>query len=202
MIHQLHGVLLEKSPRSCLVDVGGVGYGVSIPVSTFENLPETGEDVRLWTYLYLREDQLSLFGFATPRERQAFETLIGVSGVGPKLALSVISALPVSELVRSVMAGDVATLTRVPGVGRKTAERLALELRSKVAGLAESGMEGATSGAPFASKSGPQEEAIQALMALGASRVEAQRRVAEAVRQSGEMASVETLVSAAMRAGR
>ena len=133
MIGRISGTLVEKNPPQILVDVQGVGYEVDVPMSTFYNLPRTGESVELLTHLVVREDAHLLFGFLTAGERMAFRLLLRISGVGPKVALSVLSGLSVDELATVVATEDAARLTRVPGIGKKTAERLVLELRDKLA---------------------------------------------------------------------
>jgi Holliday junction DNA helicase RuvA len=132
VIAQLKGLLEEKGLDAVVVDVGGVGYAVSISLNTLAVLPQVGQPVRLYTYLQVREDALQLFGFATPEERRAFELCIAVSGIGPKIALSVLSGLDARGLAKVITDGDVHRLKRVPGIGPKTAERLVLELRDKV----------------------------------------------------------------------
>jgi holliday junction DNA helicase RuvA len=132
MIALLRGRLLEKHPNRLIVDVQGVGYDVQVPVSTFYEAGEAGRDVTLRIHTHVREDQIALFGFATPLEHQIFERLIGVNGVGPKLALAVLSGIEPADFVRAVQGGDVVRLTRIPGVGKKTAERLTLELRDRL----------------------------------------------------------------------
>src|SRR5512135_186746 len=132
MIGRIGGTLLEKHPPQVLVDVGGVGYEIDVPMSTFYGLPALGEKVVLHTHLAIREDAHQLFGFATQEERASFRQLLKISGVGPKLALSILSGLSVSELAHAVAGQDVGRLTKIPGVGKKTAERLLLELRDKL----------------------------------------------------------------------
>ena len=132
MIAFLRGRLGEKQPNRIIVDVGGVGYDVAVPLSTFYTLGEPGTDVALRVHTHVREDSLALYGFATVLELQIFERLIGISGIGPKLALAVLSGIDVADLVRAVQVGDVARLTAIPGVGKKTAERIGLELKDKL----------------------------------------------------------------------
>jgi holliday junction DNA helicase RuvA len=132
MIAFLRGRLGEKQPNRIIVDVGGVGYDVAVPLSTFYTLGEPGADVSLRVHTHVREDLLALYGFATAIELQIFERLIGISGIGPKLALAVLSGIEVADLVRAVQYGDVARLTAIPGVGKKTAERIGLELKDKL----------------------------------------------------------------------
>ena len=132
MIAHLCGRLLEKHPNRVIVDVQGVGYEVQVPLSTFYPMPEAGAEVSLRIHTHVREDALALFGFATELELQIFERLIAVSGIGPKLALAVLSGIEVAELLRAVQAGDVARLTAIPGIGKKTAERISLELKDRL----------------------------------------------------------------------
>ncbi|MEY4083531.1 MAG: Holliday junction branch migration protein RuvA [Pseudomonadota bacterium] len=167
MISRLAGQLLAKTPPSLLVDVQGLGYEVEVPMSTFYSLPEVGQPVVLLTHLVVREDAHLLYGFATPAERQAFRELIRISGVGPRIGLAVLSGLSVDQLVQAVTLQEVALLTRVPGIGKKTAERLVLELKGRL-GQALPGV-GQTSGP----QSDQQTEVLQALLALGYSEKEA-----------------------------
>jgi Holliday junction DNA helicase RuvA len=132
MIAQLRGVLLEKHPNQVIVEAGGVGYDVTIPISTFAALPEAGREVRLRIHTHVREDVLALFGFLTQDEKFLFERLISISGIGPKLAITVLSGLAVADLIAAIRAGAVDRLVRIPGVGKKTAERIILELREKL----------------------------------------------------------------------
>jgi len=161
------------------VDVGGVGYRVTIPLSTFYRIGEAGDEVTLLTYTHVREDTLALFGFLTSGEQALFERLIAVSGVGPKLALSILSGIEAPDLVAALRSSDVARLTRIPGVGKKTAERLVLELKDKVQGLAAT-EEAAPAGPPSAAK----EDLVSALVHLGYSRPEAERGVDRALEQN------------------
>ena len=132
MIGSLHGQLAEKQPSRLVVDVQGVGYELQVPLSTFYGLGEVGSDVSLRVHTHVREDALALFGFATRLELDVFERLITISGVGPRLALAVLSGIEPPELVRAVRAGDVVRLTKIPGVGKKTAERIGLELKDRL----------------------------------------------------------------------
>jgi len=166
MIGRLTGQLVAKQPPQITVDVNGVGYEVDVPMSTFYALPATGERVQLVTHYVVREDAHLLFGFATQDERAAFRQLIKVTGIGPKVALAVLSGLSVSELNQAIALQDVKRLTRVPGIGNKTAERLLLELRGKVVAGA------AASGATPAPAS-PADDVVNALLALGYSDKEA-----------------------------
>jgi Holliday junction DNA helicase RuvA len=165
VIGRLSGRLAAKNPPQVLLDVGGVGYELDVPMSTFYGLPATGEPVTLYTHLVVREDAHTLYGFATLEERSAFRQLIRISGVGARTALAVLSGLSVSDLAHSVAMQDAGRLTRIPGIGKKTAERLLLELRNKLA-------EASVSPAPE-----PASDVLHALMALGYSEKEAQAAV-------------------------
>ena len=170
MIGRLQGKLVEKAPPQILIDVNGVGYEVDMPMSTFCNLPVEGQPVTLLTHMVVREDAQLLYGFATASERQAFRALIRISGIGPRIALAVLSGMSPNDLADAVEQGNTGLLTRVPGIGKKTAERLVLELKGKLNGSA------------FASTTGPTTSAIQndivsALIALGYSEREAQSAV-------------------------
>lgn len=135
MIGLLRGKLLDKRPNQLLIDVGGVGYQVQIPLSTFAELGALHQETTLLIYTHVREDQLSLYGFLTAREKQCFELLISASGVGPSLALKILSGMGVEELVPAIRKGDIAQLVRIPGVGKKTAERIVVELRDRLAAV-------------------------------------------------------------------
>ena len=167
MIGKLTGNLIEKNPPEVLLDVHGVGYEVQVPMSTFYNLPGLGEKVSLLTHFIVREDAQLLYGFATPQERQTFRELIKVSGVGPRTALSVLSGMGVDDLAQAVTLQEAGRLVKVPGIGKKTAERLLLELKGKL-GDAIGG-----SGTAAQVKSDAQGDILQALVALGYSDKEA-----------------------------
>lgn len=164
MIGRLNGVLLEKTPPLVLLDVNGVGYECEVPMSTFYNLPATGERAVLLTHFVVREDAQLLYGFGSERERSAFRRLLKVNGVGAKSALAILSGLSVDDLAQAVALQETALLTRVPGVGKKTAERLLLELKGKI---------GADIGAPVHAATDSQADILQALVALGYSDREA-----------------------------
>jgi Holliday junction DNA helicase RuvA len=175
VIGRLHGVLLRKEPPALLVDVGGVGYELEAPMTTFYELPAVGEKVTLYTHLVVREDAHLLYGFAREGQRRLFRELLKVNGVGPRVALAVLSGLSDDEFSRCVAGEDIARLTRVPGVGRKTAERLVIEMRDKlstdIAGPATASVAGT---APPAD---PVSEAVSALVSLGYKPNEASRAV-------------------------
>jgi Holliday junction DNA helicase RuvA len=165
MIGFLKGKLAAKLPPMLLVDVNGVGYELEAPMSTFYGLPATGEAVALFTHLVIREDAHILFGFGTDGERRLFRSLLKVSGVGPKIALGILSGASVEEFLRTIEAEDVAMLTRIPGIGRKTAERVIIEMRDSVQKLSLPTAAGTSLAAPAVQS--PQSEAYGALIALG-----------------------------------
>ena len=164
MIGKLTGILSEKNPPQIVVDCQGVGYEVDVPMSTFYNLPAAGEKVSLLTHFVVREDAQILYGFGTAPERATFRQLIKISGVGPRTALSILSGMGVDELAQAVSHQEAGRLTKVPGIGKKTAERLLLELKGKL---------GADMGAPVAPTHDNQSDILQALVALGYSDKEA-----------------------------
>ena len=205
MIVRLSGVLLECAENFCVIDVAGVGYGVSVPASTARQLPAPGEPVALWTYQYVREDTLALYGFWTRDERKAFETMLSASGIGPRVALAMLSTYSLAALAAAIIQGDGATLARIPGIGKRTAEKIILELKPKMKAFAGAGHVPGPGGAaaPVGGGGGPvEDQAIQALMALGASLSEAQARVQDAVSRLGQIDSLEQLLTAAMRSAR
>ncbi len=161
MIGFLRGLILRKQPPHLLIDVQGVGYEVEAPMSTFYNLPEAGAEVMLYTHLVVREDAHNLFGFGTETERHLFRALIRVNGVGPRLALTILSGISVANFVRCVRDNDTAALTRLPGIGKKTAERLVVEMRDRLEDAATGSSAVTTGGMP------PREEALSALVSLG-----------------------------------
>jgi holliday junction DNA helicase RuvA len=174
MIAHLRGKLLAKHPNQVIVETSGVGYDVTITVPTFSDLPETGTEVALHIHTHVREDALALYGFLRSSEKVLFERLITVSGIGPKLAITILSGMPVDEMVRSIRGNDVARLTRIPGIGKKTAERMVLELRDK---LPEAG----PAVAPTTSAITPiEEDVLSALLNLGYQRAAAERALGAA----------------------
>jgi Holliday junction DNA helicase RuvA len=188
MIAHLRGRLHALSPEAAVVDVQGVGYLVHLPLSTYYELQRlpAGSEVSLFVHTHVREDALALYGFWSERERQLFERLITVSGVGPRLARGILSGLPAEELLRALAAGDLARLSKVPGVGKKTAERLVLELKEKAAELA------ATPAAEAMVAAG-DEDLLVALVNLGYRRPDAERALAEVRREAPEAAVPELL---------
>jgi len=163
MIGQLNGILLEKNPPQVLVDCGGVGYEVDVPMSTFYQLPQTGERVKLLIHFVVREDAQILYGFMTPQEKAAFKQLVKISGVGPRTALGVLSGMSVQELTQAIVTQESARLTKIPGFGKKTAERLLLELKGKMADAITPLGQGVALG----SGDHKQNDILSALIALG-----------------------------------
>ena len=194
MIGQLRGRIAGKRPNQVLVDVGGVGYQVSIPLSTFYALGELHDELNLLIYTHLREDAILLYGFLTAREKHFFEMLISASGVGPGLALKILSGMSVDDLVPAIRKGDLVQLTRIPGVGKKTAERIVVELRDKLAA-----MEATEAERPVTSRTQLEADAISALLNLGYDRRTAEKAVAEAHKNSVGN-TFEALLRAALQA--
>jgi Holliday junction DNA helicase RuvA len=193
VIAHLKGRLLRKGPQEAVVDVAGVGYRVFIPVSSFYRLGDEGSEVSLRIHTHVREDALSLYGFATAGEQQIFERLIEVAGVGPRLAVNILSGIEAPDLAAALRSSDLARLTRIPGVGRKTAERLVLELKDKMPPAAT------PAAAPAADGGADREDVLSALVHLGYSRGEAERAVERAGREGGER-RFEELLRHALRA--
>jgi holliday junction DNA helicase RuvA len=203
MIAYLSGTLLSKQATSAIVDVGGVGYDVAIPLSTFYELGEVGAPVQLRIYTHVREDSLQLFGFKTARERELFLQLISVSGVGPGLAIKLLSGMNADEMVASIRTNNLARLVAIPGVGRKTAERLVVDLRDKIAALSSPALEeefaakSAAAGAPT-SEDSIRNDALSALANLGYQKSAAEKAVTKAVDEGGEL-SVELILRRSLR---
>lgn len=192
MIAHLRGRLIAKHPNQAIVEACGVGYDVNISVPTFSALPALGAEIALHIHTHVRDDSIALFGFAHAEEKKLFEKLLSVSGIGPKLAITVLSGMPAAEMVESIRGKDLAKLTRVPGVGKKTAERMVLELRDK---LDDFGL------APASPPVSPAEEdVVSALVNLGYQRAMAERALATAVATGGAPASFEALFRKALGA--
>ena len=187
MIAFVRGILTEKKPTHIVVDVQGVGFQLFIPLSSFKAMGEVGESVHVLTYLHAREDALQLYGFATEEERDLFLMLISVSGVGPRLAQGILSGITVDAFRRAVQHQDIASLTSAPGVGKKTAERLILELREKIGYLAEE------RGIPATPVSPGAEEAVLALMSLGSKRSGAVQAVQRDLQGDASLSAEETV---------
>ena len=197
MIHHLRGTLVEKKPNYVVLETsGGVGYLVAIPASTYEALPDEGQSAFLLTVFVVREDAQQLYGFATKAEREVFEMLTAVSGVGPKMGLGVLSALKPADVQARLLDGDAAFLTRIPGVGKKTAERLVVELKDRIARLDVGG--GALSGSGDGA-SEARADALSALEALGLARAAAERKLRLVLRANPGMQRADELVRLALR---
>ncbi len=177
MIGRLRGVIIEKQPPELVLDVQGVGYELSAPMSTFFNLPAVNDEVTLFTHMVVREDAQLLYGFASERERLLFRSLLKVNGVGAKLALTILSGSDVDTFARSVQDGDTASLTRLPGVGKKTAERLIVEMRDRLKEVSSAmGLDAIVTGSSaLAPTTGAKTEAVEALIALGYKAAEADK---------------------------
>ena len=179
MIAHLRGRLLAKHPNQAILETAGVGYDVTITVPTFSDLPGPGNEVALHIHTHVREDQIALYGFLRPAEKQLFEKLITVSGIGPKLAITILSGMPADEMVGAIRHNDIARLTRIPGIGKKTAERMVLELRDK--------LPPADAEAPAApTMTAMEEDVLSALTNLGYQRPAAERALAQAAKNGKE----------------
>jgi holliday junction DNA helicase RuvA len=177
MIAHLRGRLISKHPNQGIVEAAGVGYDVTISVPTFSELPATGSEVALHIHTHVREDAIALFGFLRLEEKQLFEKLITVSGIGPKLAITILSGMATADMVGAIRANDHARLTKIPGIGKKTAERMCVELRDKLEGFGEM--------QPIKTLSGIEEDVISALTNLGYQRALAEKAVERAVASAG-----------------
>jgi len=203
MIAHLSGTLLSKQATSAIVDVGGVGYEVAIPLSTFYELGDAGSPVQLRVYTHVREDAIQLYGFKTARERELFLQLISVNGVGPGLAIKLLSGMNADEMIASIRTNNLVRLVAIPGVGRKTAERLVVDLRDKIAALSSPALEeefaaqAAAAGSP-ASPDAMRDDAISALANLGYQKAAAEKAVKNAIDEGGEL-SVEVVLRRSLR---
>jgi len=195
LIAHLRGRILEKHPNRIIVEVNGVGYDVSVPLSTFYGLGEPGGEIALRIHTHVREDALALYGFASLLEQELFERLIGVSGIGPKLALAVLSGIEPLELVQAIERGDLARLTAIPGVGKKTSERLVLELKDRLPHVRPAAV--AVGGEPQAPAL--RDDLLSALTNLGYHRPLAEKAVESAVRAAGPDAGFERTLKQALR---
>jgi Holliday junction DNA helicase RuvA len=193
MISQIRGRLANKAPGEIIIDCNGVGYGIRVPLSTFYELPEIEEEVLLQVYTHVREDALLLYGFLTHKEKELFCLLIGISGVGPKLAINVLSGISTNDLERALCEGDLLGLTRIPGIGRKTAERMLVELKDKVS------LPGGAPGGGLPLKDGVVKDALSALVNLGYTRSIAEEAVHDVVRSQGHELSLEELLKESLR---
>ena len=193
MIAHLRGKLLAKHPNQAIIETAGVGYDVTITVPTFSDLPAAGAEVALHIHTHVREDTIALYGFLRPAEKVLFEKLLTVSGIGPKLAITILSGMAADEMVGAIRGNDVARLTRIPGIGKKTAERMVLELRDKLPQLATPAMPA------LPTMNATEEDVLSALLNLGYQRPIAEKALASAAR-SGKGGSFDTLFREALAA--
>jgi Holliday junction DNA helicase RuvA len=203
MIAHLSGTLLAKQATSVILDVNGVGYEVTIPVTTFYDMQDAGAQVALRIYTHVREDALQLFGFNTARERELFMLLISVSGIGPKSAIAMLSGMSADEIITAIRTSNYARLTSAPGVGKKTAERLVIELRDKMAALSSPALEEQLAAQPGGTAAAPTEDALRedtlsALVNLGYQRAAAEKAVMQAMQDGGDL-TVELLLRRSLR---
>ncbi|MEO8434900.1 MAG: Holliday junction branch migration protein RuvA [Pyrinomonadaceae bacterium] len=202
MIAHLSGTLLSKQPNSVIVDVGGVGYELIIPVSTFYELEDTGTNTQLRVYTHVREEALQLYGFKTARERELFLQIISVTGIGPKIAITLLSGMNANEIIASIRTNNLARLTSIPGVGRKTAERLVVELRDKITALSSPALEeefAAEGGQrPGSSPDAMRDDALSALLNLGYQKTAAEKAIKAAIDEGGDL-SVELILRRGLR---
>ena len=197
MIASLTGILKVKNPTDIVLDVHGVGYAVTIPLSTFEKLGEVGSSATILTYLHVREDVMQLFGFATDEERVFFKLLISVNGIGPKIAQGILSRIAVSDLRQHISTENISALTAIPGVGRKTAERLVIDLRDKIGKIDAAGS--ASSAQPDGEEE-LRQEALLALTSLGYNRPIAEKALRQVLTEmKGEKISLQNLIKKALR---
>ena len=200
MIAYLEGKLIEKSPTHLILEVGGVGYSINIPVSTYSHLGETGQTVKVLTYQHVREDELKLYGFSSQPEKELFELLISVNGVGPRLALSILSCISVNEFQRSVLQEDLDVLTTIAGVGKKKAQRLIVELKEKLSkvdlGEKKDLKEREAVWVPA------QDEAVLALVSLGYTKFDAKKVLERVTKEVKEVLPVEELIKRALKYAR
>ena len=202
MIAHLSGTLLSKQATSVIVDVSGVGYEVTIPLSTFYDLEDAGSNVQLRIYTHVREDTLQLYGFKTARERELFLKLISVSGIGPKLGITLLSGMSADEMIASIRTNNLARLTLIPGVGRKTAERLIVELREKVADLSSAQLEEELGAKPEVTPESNEDtvraDALSALVNLGYQRSPAEKAIDAALNEGGDI-TVESVLRRSLK---
>jgi len=194
VIAHLRGRLFDKQPNRIVIDVNGVGYDVSVPLSTFYGLGDEGHEIALRIHTHVREDALSLYGFATALELTVFERLIGISGIGPKLALAVLSGIETPELVRAIERGDVARLTAIPGVGKKTSERIVLELKDRLPKTVAVAAANVVPDVPVL-----RDDLLSALINLGYHRPLAEKAVDAALKAAGRDAGFERTLKQALR---
>ena len=197
MIERVNGVLVERAPTHVVVGVGGIGYGLSISLNTFEQLPDLGSKISLLTHTYVREDRLQLFGFSSAEEREMFQLLIGVAGIGPNSAQMILSGMSVEELKSAIFEERPSDLTRVRGIGRKTADRVVVDLRDKIDHVSKRALdtEDESVSSPWNIKT---EEAVLALAALGIATTAARKAVASAMEKTGVDITLQELIKQAL----
>jgi Holliday junction DNA helicase RuvA len=201
MIGRLKGILATKRAPQILVDCNGVGYEADVSMTTYYALPETGEAVSVWTHLVVKDDSHSLIGFTTERERKLFRQLIRVNGVGPKMALTILSGINDQEFAHCVLQDDILTLTRLPGVGKKTAERLIIEMRDKVESLLDAGQVTSETGTMSAARDlSSKKEAVEALQALGYKSTDAEKMIRQVESNADQEMNAATLIRKALQA--
>lgn len=202
MIAHLSGTLLSKEPNQVIVDVSGVGYEVNIPLSTFYDLDDERSDVQLLIYTHVKEDALQLFGFKTASERKLFIHFISVSGVGPKLGIALLSHMKAEELIESIKSNNLVRLTQIPGIGRKTAERLVVDLRDKMTQLSQEQVAGQTGVQPESVPASPEDsvraDALSALVNLGYQRSGAEKAIDAALGEGGDI-TVESILRRSLK---
>jgi Holliday junction DNA helicase RuvA len=196
LIAYLEGKLIEKNPTHLVLEINGIGYSINIPVSSYADIGEVGQTVKVLTYQYVREDELKLYGFASKQEKGLFELLISVNGVGPRLALGILSSISVEDFQRSVLGEDLDVLTHISGVGKKTAQRLIVELKEKL-GQVDLGVE---KGVEIKERIGvPVEEAILALVSLGYNKLDARKAVQKVNSETEESLPIEELIKRSLK---
>ena len=198
MIAHLSGTVLLKQPNLVVIDVAGVGYEVTIPVSTFYEIGEVGEPIALRVHTHVREDVIQLFGFRTGREKDLFLRLTSVSGIGPKLAVTILSGMSPEELIPAIRTNDLARLTSIPGIGKKTAERLVIELRDKMAAFAGPEMEAAMAARAASGGDAVRGDTVEALITLGYQKAQAEKAVAKVLEQ-GTDESIENVLRQSLK---
>lgn len=199
MYAYISGKLVEKRPTEVVVDVQGIGYRLHIPTSTFEHLPSADEHVRLFSYHHVREDASLLFGFYSREEKRVFEVMLAVSGIGPKLALAALSAMSPSDLRAHVVHGDTAVLTNIPGVGRKTAERLIIELRDRFADMEPLDSEVPAAAGAAGASSEARSDALAALESLGFNRASAEKNLQKVLKSNPDVTAAEEMIRLVLR---
>ncbi|MEK7847126.1 MAG: Holliday junction branch migration protein RuvA [Nitrospinota bacterium] len=199
MIASISGKLTHKSPEFLIIDVNGIGYRIIVPLTTYYKLPEINNSVSLYTYTHIREDAFLLFGFQTREEKEIFEKLIGVSQIGPKLAANILSGITAKELKEAIAKGDIVKLTSIPGIGKKTAERIALELKDKIEFIIEDSQQSAVSRQLSVRRDPLFEDAVSALVNLGYKKGIAEDAAKQARGRQGEKTDIEGLIKESLK---